>query len=403
MSTTTTPDTYRTPAGRRPRRAAGLLAAVAIAALVAPMSQATADPGRDERPGGDGEPAVRQSLTALVDEHGFPAALASVRGSDGRVHDYTAGVRNLDTGRRAPLDGRVRVGSNTKTFTAVVVLQLAQEGHLDLDESVEHYLPGVVRGSGTDAEAITVRQLLQQTSGLPDYDEVLFTRPEDLLTTLHRYAEPYELVDAALTRPASFAPGERWEYSNTNYVLAGLVAQRVTGRPIAEEITERVIEPLRLRDTYWPPEGQQEIRGRHPSGYLRFDPAEPYVDVTEMDPSFGWAAGQLVSSPDDLRRFMEALLAGELLTPDLMRQMTTTVPAPGFEVTDGWEYGLGIARRELECGVVAWGHGGDIQGFQTRNLVTDDGRGAVVAVTALPVTEPAAVAVTTAVEDALCP
>lgn len=326
-----------------------------------------------------------------------------MRGTDGRVRDHTAGVRDVGTDRRVPVDGRVRIASNTKTFTAVVVLQLAEEGRLDLDESVEHYLPGVVRGTGIDADAITVRQLLQQTGGLPDYDEVPFSRPEDILTTLHRYAEPHELVDAALTRPASCAPGERWEYSNTNYVLAGLVAQRVTGRPIGEEITTRIIEPLRLRDTYWPPEGEQEIRGHHPSGYLRFDPAEPYVDVTEMDPSLGWAAGQLVSSPDDLRRFLEALLAGRLLSPELMAEMTTTVPAPGFDITDGWDYGLGIARRELECGVVAWGHGGDIQGFSTRNLVTDDGRGAVVAVTALPVTEPAAVAVTTAVEDALCP
>ncbi|MFI5908236.1 serine hydrolase domain-containing protein [Dactylosporangium sp. NPDC051541] len=343
-----------------------------------------------------------QPLDRLVAEDGFPGALASVRGTDGKVRDYTAGAGDIRTHRPVPKNGQVRIGSNTKTFTAVVLLQLAGEGKVDLHETVEHYLPGIVRGNGNDGSKITVHQLLQQTSGLPDYDDVFFTKPEDLAGLAHTYFDPRRLVDAAMTKPPSFAPGSRWEYSNTNYVLAGLIAERVTSRPIGEEITKRIIEPLRLRDTYWPGVGEQRIRGTHAQGYVAVAPGAPWVDVTEMDPSLGWSAGQLVSTPSDLRAFFEALIGGRLLKPAQQQAMLATVPAPGFEPTDGWEYGLGVARHALTCGGYAWGHGGDIQGFETRNLVTTDGRSAVVAVTALPTSERMVNDVVQAVDAALC-
>ena len=403
---------------RRLLAGAAALAVVATgAALTAPAAQAApatkAAPAAAARPveaaqagppaarGGRPVRAVQDALDGLVRDQGLPAALASVRGRDGRVHDYTAGVGDLRTGSRIPVDGRVRIGSNTKTFTAVVVLQLAGEGKVALDAPVRRYLPGLLERYGQDA-GITVRQLLQQTSGLPDYDEVIFAQPEDLLRLAHTYYQPYQLVDAALSEPARFAPGTKWEYSNTNYVLAGLLAERVSGRPIGEEITRRIIEPLRLRDTYWPAAGDQRIAGRNPHGYLALTPGAPYTDVTEIDPSLGWAAGQLIAGPGDLRTFLEALTGGRLLRPAQLAEMEKTVDAPGFEVTDGWRYGLGIARHALPCGGWAWGHGGDIQGFETRNLVTEDGRGAVVAVTALPSTEATAKAVDDAVDTALC-
>ncbi|WP_306214829.1 serine hydrolase domain-containing protein, partial [Actinoplanes sp. RD1] len=357
-------------------------ALVAGVALVAPSaSAALADSPRHGR--GD---AVQQRLDQLAGKDGFPGVLASVR-EGRRVTDYTAGVGDLRTQRPVPEDGQVRIGSNTKTFTAVVVLQLVAEGRIDLDQTVEHYLPGLVRGNGNDGSTITVRQLLQQTTGLPDYDDVLFQKPQDIIDLSHSYLEPRRLLDAALTRAPHFAPGTKWEYSNTNYVLAGLIVERVTSRPIGEEITERIIQPLRLRDTYWPVVGEQRLRGTHPHGYVAVAPGEPWVDVTDMDPSFGWAAGQLVSTPSDLRVFFEALVGGKLLKPAQLKAMMTTVPAPGFEPTGDWSYGLGLASRALPCGGLAWGHGGDIQGFETRNLVTTDGRSAVVAVTGLPTGE----------------
>ncbi|MFG1651789.1 serine hydrolase domain-containing protein [Micromonospora sp. NPDC049275] len=373
---------------RTMRIAAGALAAVAV--LTGPQAFAAAE---SSRPAG-GRDTVQRHLDRLVSEDGFPGALASVRGADGRVRDYTAGP--------VPRDGQVRIGSNTKTFTAVVVLQLVGEGRIDLDATVEHYLPGVVRGNGNDGRTITVRQLLQQTSGLPDYDDVLFTKQQDLVDKSHSYYQPRRLVDAALTNAPHFKAGAKWEYSNTNYVLAGLIVEQVTERPIGEEITNRVIRPLGLRDTYWPGVGEQRLRGTHPRGYVAVAPGAEWVDVTEMDPSLGWAAGQLVSTPDELRTFFEALVGGKLLKPAQQTAMMTTVPAPGFEPTGEYAYGLGIARHELPCGGDAWGHGGDIQGFETRNLVTRDGRSAVVAVTALPTGEQMLADVNEGVETALC-
>jgi len=351
---------------------AGVLAAASLA--VPSMSAA----GRPD--------TVRQHLDALVHKDGFPGALASV---DGR--DYTAGPG-------IPVNGQVRVGSNTKTFTAVVVLQLVGEGRIDLDASVEHYLPGLVPNGGR----ITVRQLLQQTSGLPDYDDVVFTKPTDLVDKAHSYYEPRRLLDAALTRPAEFPPGSQWKYSNTNYILAGLIVEHVTERPIGEEITKRVIEPLGLRKTYWPNVGEQRIRGTHPRGYVKVAADAPWTDVTDMDPSFGWSAGEIVSTPSDLRAFYQALVQGRLLKPAQQKAMMTTVPAPGFEPTGDWQYGLGLARYALSCGGYAWGHGGDIQGFETRDLVTTDGRGAVVAVTGLPTTDQMVTDVDDAVDAAIC-
>jgi D-alanyl-D-alanine carboxypeptidase len=172
--------------------------------------------------------------------------VATVHGRDGRDRRSTAGVADLRTQAPAP-GGQVRIGSNTKTFTAVVVLQLVGEGRVRLDEPVETYLPRLVRGDGIDGRQITVRQLLQHTSGLPDYTAAYLA--DDIFGVQHRYVAPRDLLDLAMGGKAEFAPGQGWSYSNTNYLLAGLLIERVTGRPVVEEITRRVIGPLKLRDT----------------------------------------------------------------------------------------------------------------------------------------------------------
>lgn len=210
-----------------------------------------------------------------------------------------------------------------------------------------------------------------------------------------------ELLDMGLSQPALFPPGTSWAYSNTNYALAGLLIQAVSDRPVGEEITRRIIEPLQLKDTYWPGVGEQRLRAAHPRGYQLAQNSPP-VDVTDQDTSAPWAAGALVSTPSDLLRSFTALLDGRLLTPELLEQMQTTVPAPGSSVSGDEQYGLGLATFTLSCGGVAWTHGGDIPGYETRNAVTTDGRGAVVAVTALPTTLEAAQRVEEAVDTALC-
>ncbi|MEU2130289.1 serine hydrolase domain-containing protein [Streptomyces sp. NPDC018352] len=380
--------------GRRrtvPAAVAMAIGAMTLAAFAPPASStsvATTTATATARPD-----TVQQALNTLVRDDGMPAALASVEDRNGHTRTYTAGVADLATGSKVPRDGQVRIGSNTKAFTAVVVLQLVGEGKIGLDAYVDTYLPGLVRGEGIDGRRITVRQLLQHTSGLPDYGMHI---DDDELR--HRHFEPRELIDIALRYKADAAPGETWGYSNTNYVLAGLIVQKVTGRPLAEEIDRRVIKRIGLRHTYFPAPGDVTIREPHPHGYHRSPEDGPLRDFTEIDPSAGWAAGQLISTNSDLNRFFTALLAGRLLPAAQLAEMRTTVPAG----TSGLRYGLGLTSRPLPCGGVYWGHGGDIPGYETRGGVTDDGRAANVTVTSIPTDEAAVQHVKDAVDRALC-
>nr|WP_279638456.1 serine hydrolase domain-containing protein [Kitasatospora cineracea] len=372
---------------RRRRGAAATVTAVAAAVLAGVLAPtaATAAPRPD---------AVQQRLDALVKQDGVPAALATVKGRDGRNRTYTAGVGDAATKARVPVDGQVRIGSNTKTFTAVVVLQLVAEGKVGLDASIDTYLPGLVRGDGFDGRNITVRQLLQHTSGLPEYVDT-----GRVLADPKRYFEPRELLDAALAQKAHFAPGTQWEYNNTNYLLAGLIVQKVTGRPLGEEITKRVIDRAGLRHTSFPAPGDTAIHEAHPKGYLRAEDGS-LRDYTELDPSWGWAAGAMVSTTTDLTRFYGALLDGRLLPPAQLAQMRTTVPAETLGT--GVRYGLGLISRPLTCGGVAWGHGGAIPGYETFGGTTDDGRSASIAVTLFPGDENIGKHADQAVDEALC-
>ncbi|MEU4926551.1 serine hydrolase domain-containing protein [Streptomyces yokosukanensis] len=357
--------------GRRSgrRTAVSVAAAVAVGvmttgALAPPAASAAVRPD-----------SMQQGLNALVHTDGVPAALASVQDREGRTRTYTAGVGDLATGAKVPRDGQVRIGSNTKTFTAVVVLQLVGEGEIGLDAAVDTYLPGLVRGDGIDGRHLTVRQLLQHTSGLPNYSKYL---SDDI-----RHYDPRELLDLALQHKADFAPGANWAYSNTNYLVAGLIIEKVTGRPLAEEIDRRIVKRIGLRHTYFPAPGEVTIRERHPRGYYQDSAGAPLVDATQWDPSWAWAAGQMVSTDSDLNRFFTALLTGRLLPKAQLDQMRTTLPA-GYPFTAGARYGLGLVSTPLSCGGVYWGHGGSMTGYETRGGVTEDGRAAEVAVTLQP-------------------
>ncbi|MFD7102391.1 serine hydrolase domain-containing protein [Streptomyces celluloflavus] len=373
--------------GRRSGRRRAVPTVVAVAAGVMTMG-ALAPPAASAATRPD---SVQQGLNALVHADGMPAALASVQDRGGHTRTYTAGVGDLATGSKVPTDGQVRIGSNTKVFTAVVMLQLVGERKIRLDAPVDTYLPGLVRGDGIDGRRITVRHLLQQTSGLPNYTEY------DLQL---RHYEPRELLGIALRHKAHFDPGKKWEYSNTNYVLAGLIIQKVTGRPVAKEIDQRIIKPVGLRHTYFPAPGDTTIREPHPKGYDRDSADAPPRDITEMDPSWAWAAGQMISTNSDLNRFFTALLGGRLLPPAQLAQMRTTVPADYFG--DGARYGLGLVSKPLSCGGVYWGHGGSFPGYETRGGVTAKGRAANIAVTIQPTDKTAMERVEKVVDTALC-
>ena len=295
----------------------------------------------------------------------------------------TAGTAELGTDRpMVGSDGRFRVASVTKTFVATAVLRLVARHRVRLDEPIETYLPGVVRGTGGGAEIdgrnITVRQLLQHTSGVPDYTEYLD------FAQLEGPVEASELVRLALSHKPDFTPGQGWHYSNTGFVIAGMLVERLTRTDIGTAVTDLVIKPAGLGDTYWPPAGERRIRGPHAHNYLlnEDNPEGPLVDVTEYEPSWAGASGALVSTPSDLNQFWRKLLGGHLLPSRQLAQMQSTVPAPG--IGDGAGYGLGLARLPLTCGGYAWGHGGGLAGAGVSNasLRAETGREATVYITA---------------------
>ena len=311
----------------------------------------------------------RGEAQAIVDgfvASGAPGAMVYAR--DGRREwSVDAGTAELGTDRPIRPHDRVRVASNTKMYVSSVVLQLVAEHRLDLDDSVEQHLPGLITGNGYDGNAITVRQLLQHTSGLADYVEDVLD-PDD-----NHPWEPADLVHIGLSHPPLFAPGTGWGYSNTGYLVLGMIIEAVTGNDVGAEITDRIIRPLGIRETSYPATGDREIPGRHAHGYFAF-PGQPEVDVTELEPSIPGAAASMISTGPDMTRFVRALLAGRIVRPDLLAQMRMTVPAQGAP------YGLGIREIPLPCGGVAWGHAGNIPGFDSFTAATEDGRSAFVVV-----------------------
>ena len=319
---------------------------------------------------------LKASIQELVDA-GYPGALAAKTDKDGNAVGATAGKGNLATGEAPPLDGEVRIGSNTKTFVAVLVMKMVEEGKVKLDEPVETYLPGLIKGQGVDGKKITVRQLLQHTSGLPEYiDESAV----DYFGTRNDYVSPRDLLDTALARPAQFAPGAKFAYTNTNYIVLGLLAERVGKRPIAEQIETKIVKPLGLKHTYMPGPGEKTLRGKHPRGYhTRDNKPGKLEDITDLNPSMAWTAGAMVSTPSELNKFAQSIHDGTLLRQASVAEMKKGVSAPEI----GGEYGLGIYSQKLSCGV-AWGHNGGIPGYATSVLVGPNGNAGMIATNAEP-------------------
>ena len=364
-----------TRAGRR-RSVVWRVLAVPVAAAIA-LGAAGGGGAASAAPSKGEAESLKSRAQGLVGD-GYPAALAAVTDSKGESAGVAVGKGNLETGQVPPMDGEVRIGSNTKTFVAVVVMQMVQEGKVGLDEPIETYLPGLIKGEGVDGSKITVRQLLQHTSGLPEYTD---TTPGsgDIFQIKDHYAQPRDLLDTALGKPAQFEPGTQWKYTNTNYVVLGMLVERVSQRPVGEQIDQRIVKKLGLSHTYFPAPGEEKIRGTHPQGY-HLSAGGKLEDITEMDPAWGWAAGAMVSTPSELNTFFQAVFDGRLLSQASIDEMKKGVDTGA----GGAVYGLGLIGTPLSCGGTSWGHNGGIHGYRTYDAVGPDGTAVTVAVTALP-------------------
>ncbi|GGJ23116.1 serine hydrolase domain-containing protein [Streptomyces brasiliensis] len=359
---------------------------VSLLALATPMTATAATAGQTTARHPYSEALLRQDLAAVRAAGGGDVnVLARVDRTNGAPLMARIGTRTADSSAPIPWNAHFRVASTTKTFTATVVLQLAAEKRLSLDDTVEHWLPGVVAGNGNDGSRITVRDLLRQTSGL--YDYIDDPEIQDLLINHfdeNRYdtTPTADLVAVAMKHPPVFVPqpggATRWAYSNTNYLLAGMIAAKAGGTSWQELVEHRVIAKLGLRDASVPGL-DPHLPDPHVNAYLT-DTDGKRLDVTEHSLQHTADSG-VVSTTADLNTFFRALAGGRLLPAEQWREMRQTVrrtddPDDVAEMPEG-TYGLGLRKIPLSCGGFYFTHEGDGAGVNTRPAVSADGKRAV--------------------------
>ncbi|GLX01664.1 serine hydrolase domain-containing protein [Microtetraspora sp. NBRC 16547] len=339
---------------------------------------AAADSGAvPEAAAGQDRPELQKAIEEMV-ESGFV-------GVSMRVHDErgewagSAGAAELGRTAKPPINGHVRIGSNTKTFTATLVLQLVAEGKVGLDTPAADYLPEF----GLDRR-ITVRMLLQHTSGVFNFSGEVYddgtvvpgipipygTTGQEWVDNRFKAYRPQELVELALSKPARFEPGTGWSYSNTNYVLARLLIEKVTGRSLAEEMQRLILGPLGLSGTVVP-DASPEIPKPHAHAYYRYEDGgeQKTVDITRQNPSWISTGGDMISTPRDLHTFISALLGGKLLPAPLLAEMCTPRPT-GIPNMD---YGLGVFVLTTDGGGTVISHNGGSVGHAALMYSTPDG------------------------------
>jgi D-alanyl-D-alanine carboxypeptidase len=318
-----------------------------------------------------GRPALQRVMEDVV-AAGFTGVQLRVTDAHGEW-TASAGHREIGGTEKPSTEGAFRIGSNTKTFTAALVLRLVAEDGIDLDAPVADLLPKF-----TLDPRITVRMLLQHTSGVynftGDFEDGelvpgITWQGKAWVEDRFRTFSPEELVEFALAKPLNFEPGTAWSYSNTNYVLARLVVEAATGRPFPEEMRRLVLDPLGLKDTVVP-ETSPDIPGEHAHGYYRLeeDGEVRIVDVSRMNPSRVSTGGDMISTTKDLQAFITGLLGDEFLPAGLLAEMVEPYPTP----IPNMGYGLGVFVQETAGGTLIT-HNGGIASYAALMFSTPDG------------------------------
>ncbi|MFF3890175.1 serine hydrolase domain-containing protein [Streptomyces sp. NPDC001914] len=357
------------PLPRRPRLRTSLGALLAAACLTGAVS-GPADAGSGSASGSgsaDRDRALRQQLEALVAEPGGPPGVIAVlrRGGESRV--VRAGVADLDGGRPIRPDDHTRIASTAKAFSGAVALRLVDRRALSLDDTIGRRLPSLPR----QWHAVTLRQLLNHTSGLPDYSQ----DPEFLriLTADPRHHfDSRRLLDFVADEPLLFRPGSTYQYSNSDNIAAALMAEAVTGQPYEQLLRGLVYRPLGLRDTSLP-QGY-EMPEPYMHGY-DVTPPNPPEDVSEALSASGvWASGGIVSTPADLTRFIRGYAGGALISAATLREQRRWIDGASEPAGPGRnKAGAAIFRYSTRCGVVL-GHTGNFPGYTQLIAATPDGR-----------------------------
>jgi D-alanyl-D-alanine carboxypeptidase len=340
------------------------LASIAGIACLVPPSLAAKGPAE--------QTAELQRALDQVVAAGAPGAVVLVRDGN-RTTRLASGVGNLDPMTPIRVADPSRIGGVTKSFTATVVLQLVGEEKLALGDTVEQWLPGVI----SNGDAISIRQLLNHTSGIDDFTaDPAYLAPymEGNLTYIFDLST---LAQIAADHGPLFAPGSALSYSNTNYLLLGMIVEAATGNTIGSELRMRIFEPLDLRHTSYATSAQ--IDESHTHGYFFLD--EGPFDVTPWTPV--GAGGAILSNAGDVTVFYRALLQGRLLPNKLLKEMQTIDPVATGGVPDagilGGGWGLGLLRETLPCGK-AWGHDSENPGYMTAAWNSKNGDRQVVVV-----------------------
>jgi D-alanyl-D-alanine carboxypeptidase len=311
---------------------------------------------------------------------GVPGVCAEVRDGD-RLWRGAAGVADVATGRPVTTAMRHRVGSITKTFTAAAVLQQVETGRIGLDTPIAHYLPRLVPGER--GNAITVRILLNHTSGLAEYLPFAYpslkafpaladTRPDSLDDNRFTQFHPTELIEMGVAAPVVGTPGGTpGLYSNTNYLLLGQLLEQVTGTSAEKCITQNVIEKAGIRNTELP--AGPYVNGPHSRNYEAwFGMIDPPRDYSVYDMSWVGPAASLISTVSDLNDFFGLLLAGAIVNNSSLEQMQRTVPVISQEGKT-IDYGLGLHRRTDPGRGTFWGHDGSVWGGGAISMISADG------------------------------
>ncbi|MEE4544838.1 serine hydrolase domain-containing protein [Streptomyces sp. V4-01] len=374
-----------------------MLTVAAAAALIVPLAAApsraaagdtgaTAGRGTVSSVPQDGDARTRAHLRALARElvdEGMPGVIVRVDDGHGRPIEITEQAAWTRKDHRLGADDEVREASNTKTVMATLVLQLVAEHRLALTDPVDKWLPGQVH----DGRAITLRMLLNHTSGLFDYTDDPALAPALTGHDSHVWTSK-EILGLVAGHPALFPPGTQWSYSNTNYIAIGAVLERATGKSLASLVRDRIARPLGLRHTFYTT--GDAWRSPHAHGYepdaAHMPPDVPpefrdyagprhdgHVDVTGDYLTAAEADGAIVSTARDWSRYYTALMSGRLLPAAQLAEMRTTVPEEGPGDPDDLRYGLGIESEASSCGAV-WDHIGVVPGYATYNVTDPTGR-----------------------------